>query len=160
MVLGTLYFSAGPAVGEEGGGRGEWRTHGQRAGRPQTSAVCPRPGRCVCVCDRTVPLALSQPMLIPLLQHGGERGVLSHPKAHPSSALARAALRGWDPAGTALGTRFTKNNAPSARICDHFGAGRGSWIRLSPQHCFNDLRPCRGCSQSQPTSRALLDTVM
>lgn len=166
-----------PAVGEKGGARpwGSVHPRRQEARTPEISPVSPRLGYCMCVTTH-VPLALRHVMFIPplrvVLEGGGEWGalgpgmgfpsVLSHPQARLSSGSARALfLRGWDPAGTALGTRSTRSNAPSARICDQFRAERASWLRLSPQRCLNALRPCRGCCQYQPPpSRKLLDTVI
>lgn len=83
MVFGSLCFPAlrahGGAEGEEGGAwpSAPWGigTHGQRVSTPGARAVSPRPGWCVCVTAR-LPLALSHPLLIPLLEQGGEQGPL------------------------------------------------------------------------------------
>lgn len=157
-------------VGKRAPTRGSRRSHPKRIPRPLARA-----GRGACDHTRASRLATPHPHPSPEGRAGARRGVGhplapgwgSHPfsltpQARPTSGSARAAFsRGWDPAGTALGTRSTRSNAPSARLCDQLRAGRASWLRLSPQRCLNALRPCRGCSRYQPPpGRKLLDTVI
>lgn len=131
---------------------------------------------CLCVRPHTRPFALTQVMFIPplriVLERGGEwgapwprDGVPTSPPPPPGashSELGQSRLLAWvGPARTALGTLSTRSHAPSAGICDPSRAERARWLRLSPKHCLNVPRPCRGCSQYQPPpSRKLLDTAI
>lgn len=188
-VLGWFSFpwpissDAVSSAGAEGGfcrqrvrrevhGRGEERTHAGSKRAHLKRVPCPLVLAGGGLCDHTRASRLATRYIRPSAESraGGRRRagnplvltVPSHPQARPTSGSARAFFsRGWDPAGTALGIRSTRCNAPSARICDQFRAERDSWLLLSRQRCLNALLPCRGCSQYQPPpSRKLLDTAI